>query len=365
MKILSLLLVLLLAPAAFAQDLDRLRSRAEDLWKHRVAGDKIKAVPFVEPDSRDRLSNVADPNLKDATIIAFNFSRDSREVLVKVRLRVTSTIGDLNKDVEERWVWTGGNWFLRLGPSAPSNLFEANTQVSLGTPRVDIEVMQPQLEPGNYVQGSQITGSIPFTAKKSELIAIGAEGIPGLSVKEVHWRDESGGTIEFVINTALISKSIAQPIRFIAIGKGGTRTPSKPVDIRATIAGLVEFSQIPEAPDFRTGGQVQIVMKNLRDRPLAITAVSTSRPDYTVKENEAPVGDILRIAPGETGRLTIEHPAHTQRPEPEVVISFADGLFPQPVTFPLRFLMPRVEEQPLVDPALLQEILRKQGRPPI
>jgi hypothetical protein len=360
------LTLLLLAPAIFAQDLNRLRSRSEELWKYRVAGDRTKAAPFVAPGSKNRFSELFDPFLKEANIVGFSFTKDSREVFVNVRMRVGLPVGEMNKEIEERWQWTSGNWFLNLEPLASSSLFTGNLPAYPGVPRVNITVAEPRVEPGNYVQGAKIAGSIPFQAKKAEILAIDAVGIPGLTVKELHWQNESGGTIEFVIDTTLISQNVAQPVTFVAVGHGGIRTPAKPVVIRATISGLVEFRQIPQVIDYRVAGKAQIEMKNLGNRPIVIKDVIASRLEYKIKEiEEAKGGTVLRILPGETGRLTVEYPQQLESPEVNLLLSFVDGPFPEPIPLPLGFFRPEVEERPLVDPAVLQEFLRSQRRPPI
>jgi hypothetical protein len=367
----TLLLSFFLTPSLFSQDLDRLRSRVEEHWKYRVGADKAKAGQYVDSGSRSKYANLFDAvPLKNATIVAFEFSKDSKDVFVRVRTMMDTPIGQLSKDVTERWSWTGGNWFLRVDAlesetlmdrAVSSNLAHSPVQVIAGVPRPDFEVQSSQVDLGSHTQGEKITGSISFKGKKSEIIAIGTDRMPIVTVKETRWLDENGGTLDFVVDTSLMSRDLSRSVKFFAVGAGHVRTYSSDVKLLAKIQGKIEFTQHPEQIDVRGAGMVEIEMKNLLDRPVAISSADPWTPGFIVKENTEPRPPvILEIKAGDSRRLTVRYPDQLDPfDELGVQLTFNDDLFPEPVPFRFNVVQPKVEAPPLVDPAVLERILRE------
>jgi hypothetical protein len=351
----TLLLITITAPSSFSQNLDQLRTRSAEHWKQRVAGNRTGASQYVERESRARFTEAYEPEFVEAKLAAFEFSENLREVLVTVRTVIQLPIGKVGKTMAERWVWSGGNWFLRPAADVKAEPFTGKDGAP-AAPSLSFELLDSQLDLGKHTQGDELKGMVRFRGNRSGIANIVTDGFSALRISAVAWNDADGGVIHFVLDSSLISSKFARDVSFVAIDSGGVQAPRK-VTIAGEIDGRVEFRQMPEIIDPAKRGRIEIEVKNISQVPLRFTDMRSDHPAFILVEGQR----VPTVNPGESFRLQIEHLIQPHPTGAELVLSFADNFMPRPVVVPFNIALPKPHQQPLVDPGLLQQILREQG----
>lgn len=344
--------LLVFAGSSLAQDLNQLRSRVEDHWKKRAAGDRKAASQYVERQDRDRFIELFEPQIKSTKVEAFQFLENPKEVLVFVKTKMDLTIGMADKTISERWIFNG-NWFLHVGPVV---------EMPFNKPKISqlilpsFELLDSELNLGRHVQGEQVSVGVRFKAKRSETANIVVRGIPGTTIKKINWESADGGTVDAVIDTSLLTTDISQPLTFVSIDAAGTQV-AKTVTVAAEIEGRVRIKQTSEAIDPLVASKVEVEVTNVSGGSVNLAGVVSHNPAFRLED----IPEKTELQPGESARLLISHePQRVPESSAALLLVFADNLFPGPIVFPFNIKLP---EDTGVDPGSLnlQQLLRQPG----
>lgn len=343
---------------ASAQDLGQLPARASRLWDLRKQSNKLDALEFIEPQTRQSYLQWTESPILNFRLSGLEFTDDPTRVDVLVTVHfVLPALGELDRTVKEPWVWKDGKWFM-LALAAP-NIFESagKAPASIHIPP-EFHIANTVVDAGRHAQGDIIEGKILFRAVRRDTGAIRPlQKIPGLAIGSAVWTSATEGYLPYQWQTILLSQDIDQTIALEATGTSDERA-SVDVKFRARIDAKVGFKQIPEVVDPEKAGQVELQIQNLANKPLKVLSVVSYNRIYVV-DDDVPES----IAPGKSGRLLIRYAA---QPEPAaasiaLVLSETLGSSPQALV-PLNIRMPE-EKAASVTQQDLEKIIKATPKP--
>src|SRR5215510_13896868 len=96
-----------------AQDLGQLPTRAAQFWQLRSQSNRLGALEFVDPDSRQLFAQGTESPILSFKVSGLEFSEDPThiDVLVKVHSMIPG-VGEVDRVVHETWVWKDGRWMM-------------------------------------------------------------------------------------------------------------------------------------------------------------------------------------------------------------------------------------------------------------
>jgi hypothetical protein len=326
------LLVLVAAPPAWSQDLDRLLERAKSSWTDRLNRNTAKVLTYVDPQSRNNFSPELYENITEASVVGFEFSQGPSKVVVSVKTKMNIQNLAVPQTVGETWIWTNGNWYLHLdvgSSGANSPLFASPGAVTAKpTPAFKFELIDRTLDLGRHVQGDIVSGSVRFSAPKNQLVAVRGRGVQGLRVaSQPRWNDDKTGTIDFTLDTALIWKDLSGTVVFEGVGPSDGFAYAESADrlaLTATIQGKVRVSQLPQTEAQRRDRSVEIEFENLEKVPLGIEGIQSLAPTFLIDAPNLP----LSLQPGQTGIVAVNHRDSPKLMDNDLLIKFSPGVFP-------------------------------------
>jgi hypothetical protein len=340
---------------AWAQDVTRLRERCSALWVERIAGDRVKASAFVEEKSRKDFISSYEPTVRKFTIVGIEFPNKPNTLLVTVKAQLSlPVIGEVERTVVEPWVWTDRNWYLQVLPTANPFSSTSNTAPVDEDP-LGFELLDSRIDLGTHTQGQLIKGSVRFKANRVNVAGMREHRIDGLKITKVNWQDANGGTIDFTIDTTLISESIDTDAEFEAFGSLTVKKKAT-VPLTAKIDGRVRFSQTPELVNSTIDGTMEVAIENISNMPITISRVKTLHSSFDV-----PFEQPVTLKPGESTKVPISYKAQKLPKAATLHIFFADNLFPKYVSLPLKTWVARAVQESMT-PQRMQEIYREQQK---
>jgi hypothetical protein len=322
--------------SASAQDLGQLRARASKLWELRKQSNKLDALQFIEAQTRQTYLQWNESPIINFRLSGLQFTDDPNRVDMLVTVRsLLFQVGELDRTVQESWVWKDGQWFMQA--ISPPKLFQSAEKASdpVHIPP-EFHVANTTVDIGRHAQGDIVEGKIPFQAVRRDIVGIAPlQKPPGLSIGAPVWTSASEGYLPYQWETVLLSQDVNQKIALEAKATSNERA-SVEIQFRARIDAKVGFKQMPEIVDPAKAGQVELQIQNLSTRPLKILSVSSYNHAYVV-DDDVPES----IEPGKSGRLLFRYAAQEEPAAAAIALALSEKLGPSPLTVvPLHIKMP-------------------------
>jgi hypothetical protein len=359
------LLFFLAVPQAWSQDLDSLKQRAVGLWAARLKKSNTAAERYVEQKSRGNFPMYE--KVRAAKVTELHFTETPSTVLVSAKTdMVVETVG-LVKDtvITEPWVWVNGAWYLRVEVAKPEDVL-SSPRSTASPPTYEFQFLDKQLNLGRHKQGEIVKGSIRFVASKAQTQQVRGRGISGLRVERIQWRDdEKGGTIDFSIDTSLLTEDVTKELTFDAIGPTAgfsNLIVTEKASVTLQMEGAVRLVQTSEPFDIRRNSIIQVEIHNLGSKPIQLEKIRSQSPTLSV-----PLDLPQTIAPGAALKLTVTYTAQANvLGTEELLFGFSAGVVPtNSIIFPLRVAVPDSPTAPEVFNALppdIQQAIREAER---
>jgi len=344
------------ALSAFAQqpDLNLLQKRANDLWAQRIASNRVAAAQYGLASSKVEVPMF--DGVQRASVVAMYYTPDKTKMTVESRVKmILSTqmfqaLGPMansipESTIAETWVWSRGSWFLETG--SIKNPFSSNEKpTAIGKETFEFQVLQKQLDLGSHTQGDTIKGTIKFSALRKKVEGIRARGVSGLTLSAPKWTSDTEGTLDFTINTALISEDLKDAkITVEAIGPLFMFVPLTAKDeltVNGRIAGKVRVAQLPQTPEAQQGKFVQVEIENLTSAPFQIERARSLTPNLVVDDARIPV----TLAPKQKTTFAVDYRSLGRLMDGDLDIRFSAGVLPSnQIVFPVKAPSSGVEDQ--------------------
>lgn len=286
----TILLLFLVAVPSIAQDLNRLRERADEFWQLRVAGNRLQAAAFVESTGREAFMAQSPPRILDARIAEIEFIEGSDDVVVHVEAHVSFTpeIAAMAWPLSETWLWDGEDWFVRVAV-ATANPFESPARTSAASdsepaaaPTVEFRFVDPTVDLGRHTQGEVVQGSLEFSAAEGDVREISTSSVRRLSFEDPRWDASGAGFLDFSWDTSLLWEDTSEQIEVSVHGPDGARMDTT-IDLRLAIDGRIRIAQIPDSFDTNDApGRVELELTNLTGERIRIDTAQVSNRSFTL-----------------------------------------------------------------------------------
>jgi hypothetical protein len=339
--LISLAVTFLTSSTLSGQDFGKLRERVLKLWELRQKGDKLAALQFVEPQSQNAFLQLDPPPiLKVDPNIGFRFTDNPNliSVTVDVQLLVDPKFGEAHVSVQQKWEWRNRNWFMTIEPptgKTPGFLLDTTDRAAPEKPR-EFHLTNAVLDLGLHMQGENVTGQIPFQAKRDDIFIVRAFQTPkGLYIQQPVWTKPEEGYIPYVWDTLLVWEDLPkQTVRLEVTDVNDLKTTVE-LEVSGRVDGKIAFAQMPEIVDPAKEGELELQFRNLMDTPLKLLTVSSSNPAYRVTQAAQDT-----ILPGMYGLVRVHHSAQADPTAAALNFEFAEHPVTPLVTVPLNVKLP-------------------------
>jgi hypothetical protein len=307
-------------------------------WELRQQANKrIQALDFVEEGSKERFLQWDEPKILDFKISAYEPTEVESQLNVVMSTHISTPWGTVERVVTEPWVLANGEWFRRIDPlDMVSDLKkEAPPKEQPHPPAV--EFATKNVDAGSHVQGERIEGRIPLRGEHADIRSILPNAItPGLVFSQPVWTSKTEGYLPYTWETALMSQSVRQSLRFEIKGLNDSVTSTE-IQFSVKIDPRMSFRQIPEIVDMAEAGLVELELKNLGKKPQQILSLVSSNPAFVPDD---PKEDTMH--PGETIRLQVHYRAAQSPRGASLDIMFSDPFTESPLTrVPIKVQLPK------------------------
>src|SRR5262252_1129710 len=124
-------LFLLSVQVSSAQDLNQLPARVTKFWELRKQGDRLGALDFVEPGSKQNYLKWQESPFISYKVIGLEFTDDPNRLNVPVSVRfLLPEIGEINRITRDAWVWRNGQWFLLASNESMGAVYAADEKTT-------------------------------------------------------------------------------------------------------------------------------------------------------------------------------------------------------------------------------------------
>jgi hypothetical protein len=282
-KIILLGFHLFIAAGVFAQDLDRLRDRAQNFLALRKTGDKARAVQYIESGNRQEFLESRPYPLLQAKMLGLEFSADSKAVVVVFQATMmVPEVGMVNRTGRETWIWDGKDWFLRVEDSGNPFTAWKHQKAAVPAKPVPFELSSQTVDFGTHVQGEVAKATIDFKASRGTILAIRVTDLTGMTMVP-SWTSDEGGKIEVLLDTCLHSKSIDHQAELHVVDLAQSITHI-PITLKAAIEPRLRFEQSPPLLNPAQAGVAELRIENLSDTPFELVSASPTNERYRVVE---------------------------------------------------------------------------------
>src|SRR5687768_9792926 len=152
------------------RDSEKLLDRAQKFWSAMAARQRLQAMEFVLPESRDLfVSGNSLPILK-AQVVGLDLTSEADAANVRVSLEMLATesgAGQSNWAITDTWVWQKGNWYVKI--TSPPNIFQNNRNLLLTGINVvrdelakSFELLQNAVDLGELTDEQYFTVEVPI-----------------------------------------------------------------------------------------------------------------------------------------------------------------------------------------------------------
>jgi hypothetical protein len=355
----------LFAVSAEAQSLDRLKERAAAFWTERVADNQPAYLKFVEPSGANAFRSSQQPRYLSADLAAIEFGVQSNTatVVTKVRLMLPE-LGEVKREIRDSWVWNGKNWFLRPQEVTLASIMStasAPGEASKTEPPLTFVPSPSQINLGKHVQGEVVSAQLSFKTDRDRIAQLLPGDLPGVTYGPIEWKDNQTGSIEFTVDTTMMSEDLVKPLIFRIVDERGQEI-LKPVPLLVQIEGRVRITQDPPVVDPSQSGTVELSLLNLTDKPIRITTVTSNNESF-VLDPEVKVN----VGPQETTKIKLTYRGSNSIGGASVAVRFAESVLGRTsVGIPIQVKEQRTSRpsmMPQLTPQQIEEIRRQNPVP--
>jgi hypothetical protein len=330
------------------QDLGKLKQRVTKLWQLRQQPNKrIEGLAFVEPQSKELFLHRDEPVIVDFKIAAYKPTNEDNHLDVVLDTHISTSQGTFERTVTETWLWTKGDWYLKVDPLPPIVGGDKTKQAESARPP-EFHLIADEVDAGQHAQGEVVTGRMAFRGNRNEIRLVRpVQAIEGLAISSPVWTSPSEGYIPYSWETVMLSQNVRQNIELEITGINDAKAKAA-IGFSIRIDGRVRFRQTPEIVDPTKAGEFKLEIENLSSKPLRIHSMTSNNPLYTIVD-DAP-GDVPgTLAPGESGSLRIRYMAQPEPVGASLDLVLSEPLTASPVTrVPLHVLLPKPAPGPLI-----------------
>lgn len=357
--------------------LDRLVERVESFWSALARRDKLRALEYVDPASRDVFTAWMVPPFSDPRVARLEPAREAGEALVAVEvLRMLPPLASpVTWPVTQKWVFRDGDWFVvveRFLPpflASPQKIPKAELSPKEVEERINavrrlLTFETTDLDFGTIRQGKLARLSVGYRLAGDEPLDLVFRNAPDyLMVRGLEGRKFQPGEnrrIEFEFPTELMAGKVERSFT-VVVRHRGVEVPFEfrmRADIYAPVAAL------PPVVRFRRGErEKEIVVTNNSKSAVRIQAPAEPGSEFTA----GPLP--LDLPPGASAKLTVRMRLPIQRSDYRAGLALD---FAAPVedmkSLDLPIIVNPVEEEPLdprkLTPQQIEELIRKAKKPP-
>lgn len=355
--------------------LDRLVERVESFWSALAQGNKLVALEYVEPASRDVFTAWLVPPFSDPRVARLEPAREAGEVLVGVEVQriLPPLTSPVTWTVTQKWIFRDRDWFVvveRFLPpflASPQNIPEPELSPQEAEKRVNavrrlLTFERTDLDFGTIRQGELARLSIGYRLSGSEPLDLAFRNAPEyLMVRGLEGRQfqPGAGRIEFEFPTELMAGKIERSFA-IVVGRDGVEVPfdfKMRADIYAPVAA------VPPVIRFASGErEKEVVIVNNSKSAVRIKAPAEPHNEFSVEPLP------LQLAPGGSVKITVRMrlPINRQDYRDSLSLDFVEPVEDM-ASLNLPIIVNPVEEQPLdlrkLTPQQIEELIRKAKKP--
>jgi len=355
--------------------LDRLVGRVESFWSALAQGNKLRALEYVEPASRDVFTGWMVPSFSDPRVARLEPAREAGEVLVAVEVQrlLPPLASPVTWTVTQKWIFRDGDWFVVVERFLPPFLASPQNIPKPGLSAQEIEERvkrirrllsfdTTELDFGTIRQGKLAQMSIGYRLAGSEPLDLVFRNAPQeLMVRGVEGRkiQPGNGRIEFEIPTELMAGKVERSFA-IVVRHDGVEVP---FDFRLRAYVYAPVAALPPVVKFASGErEKEVLIVNNSKKTVRIKAPAEPRSDFSM--DPLP----LELAPGGSARITVRMrlPIHRQDYRDSLSLDFAEPVEDM-ASLNLPIIVNPVEEEPLdlkkLTPQQIEELIRKAKKP--
>ncbi len=334
----SCIFLFLISTPASAQDLNRLRDRAQKLLQLRVTGNKGQAVQYVDSKQREDFLQSRPLPIQEPKIVGLEFTDDPALVYVVVKSKVV--LPDLGTTIHTRpepWIWDKKDWFFHM--EDVGDLLALTKSRGVAAPPVKplpLTLSTSRLDLGKHSQGEYVKGVVGFTSSRKDIFLFRTQdNLPGLAFGSPVWKSDEAGEIQFVLDTTLLSEDVHYKVQMEVDGDLLQKTKTS-FDLTMQIAPRIRIAQTPAILDPAQAGTVEISIENASNVPLKLSYTGSTNSAYRLLNTELPA-----VTPGEMLKLRIAYEAQAEPLGAQLTFNLPAEILGKPaLTLPLSIKFP-------------------------
>lgn len=357
--------------------LDRLVERVEGFWTALARGDKLRALEYVEPASRDVFAAWMVPPFSDPRVARLEPARAAGEVLVAVEVQriLPPLASPVTWPVTQKWIFREGDWFAVVERFLPPFLASPQNipKPALGPREVEertdavrrlLTFETTELDFGTVRQGQLARLSIGYRLDGGEPLNLVFRNAPQeLMVRGLEGRKfqpGEGRRIEFEFPTEQMAGKVERSFAIVV----RHNEVEVPFEFRMRVDVYAPVSALPTVLKFAGGErEKEVVVTNNSKSAVRIQAPAEPGAEFSAEPLP------LDLAPGASARITVRMRLPIQRSDYRAGLSLD---FTEPVedmtSLNLPIIVNPVEEEPLdlrkLTPQQIEELIRKAKKPP-